>query len=55
MTTRGWEVFVSWKDGSSDWISLKDLKDSYPVQLAEYAIASGISDEPAFAWWVRLR
>ena len=31
--------------------SLKDLKDSYPVQLAKYAIASGIADEPAFVWW----
>ena len=33
-------------------MSLKDIKDSYPVQLAEYAVANGIGDEPAFAWWV---
>ena len=51
-TTRGWEVFVSWKDGSTDWVSLKDIKDSYPVQLAEYAVVSGIEEEPAFAWQV---
>ena len=25
-TTRGWELLVEWKDGSTDWISLKDLK-----------------------------
>ena len=31
---------------------MKDVKDSYPVQLAEYAVENGISDKPAFAWWV---
>ena len=28
------------------------MKDSYPVQLAEFSIQQGIQDEPAFAWWV---
>ena len=37
-TTRGWEICVRWKDGSHEWIALKDLKQSYPVELAEYAI-----------------
>ena len=27
-TTRGWSLFVWWKDGSSDWVPLKDLKDA---------------------------
>ena len=31
---------------------LEDLKDSHPVEVAEFAKARGISDEPAFAWWV---
>jgi hypothetical protein len=51
-TPRGWEILVRWKDGSSDWIVLKDLKESYPVELANYAFAQGIQDEPVFAWWV---
>ena len=51
-TTRGWEIYAEWKDGSTDWIALKDVKDSYPVQLAEYAVANGLQDEPVFAWWV---
>ena len=51
-TTRGWELLVEWRDGSSDWISLKDLKDSYPVELAVYAKENSLEDEPAFAWWV---
>jgi Reverse transcriptase (RNA-dependent DNA polymerase) len=51
-TTQGWEILVQWKDSSSTWVALKDMKNSYPVQLAEYAIASRIAEEPAFAWWV---
>ena len=35
-----------------DWVRLADLKESYPVQLAEYVIANGIDNEPAFNWWV---
>jgi hypothetical protein len=48
-TTKGWELLVRWKDGSSSWIMLKDLKDAYPVELADYVIANRIQDEPAFA------
>ena len=52
MTTRGWELLIHWKDDSSSWVKLKDLKESFPVQLAEYAVGNKISEEPAFAWWV---
>ena len=31
---------------------LKDMKESYTPQVAEYAVASHIDREPAFAWWV---
>jgi hypothetical protein len=51
-TTKGWDLLVSWKDGSENWVALKDLKASYPVQLAQYATDNKIADEPAFAWWV---
>ena len=51
-TTKGWEFCVEWKDGSTDWVALKDLKHAYPVQLATYAINNKIQEEPAFAWWV---
>ena len=43
---------MQWKDGSSNWIALKDARQSYPVLVAEYAVANRIDDEPAFAWWV---
>jgi hypothetical protein len=40
-----------WLDGSTSWQSLKDLKESYPLRVAEYAVAQGIDNEPAFNWW----
>ncbi len=51
-TTKGWKFCILWKDGSTSWENLKDLKEAFPVQLAEYATKSGISDYPAFQWWV---
>lgn len=51
-TTKGWTFYTRWRDGSGDWIDMKDLKDSYPVQLADFAIANNIQEESAFAWWV---
>ena len=52
MTTKGWKLCIQWKDGSTSWELLKDLKESYPVQVAEYAVKNCIDSEPAFAWWV---
>ena len=40
-----------WKDGGTDWVALKDVKESYPVQVPEYAVLARISEEPALAWW----
>ena len=51
-TTKGWEILVQWKDGSTNWVKMKELKESHPVQLAEYAVANKISQRPAFVWWV---
>ena len=50
-TTIGWEILVQWKDCSTTWVPLKDMKEAYPVQMAEYAVQARISGEPAFAWW----
>jgi hypothetical protein len=52
-TTKGWYLCVQWKDGSTSWEVLKDLKESFPVQVGEFSIAQGIQDEPAFAWVVK--
>ena len=51
-TTSGWHLLVRWKDQSESWVPLKDMKESHPVDVAEFAKARGIHEEPAFAWWV---
>jgi hypothetical protein len=38
MTTKRWGFCVQWKDGSTSWECLKDLKESNPAQVSEYAI-----------------
>ena len=50
--TRGWKLCIAWKDGTSSWEPLKRLKESNPVEVAQYAVAKGIDKEPAFSWWV---
>ena len=52
ITTAGWKLLVEWADGTESWINLKDLKESHPVDVAEFAKARNIDDEAAFAWWV---
>ena len=52
VTTAGWEFLLEFNNGSTDWIPLKDLKNSNPIEIAEYAIANQIADEPALVWWV---
>jgi hypothetical protein len=51
-TTKGWDLLIRWKDGSETWTPLKDMKESYMVETAEYAVQNRLHDEPAFAWWV---
>ena len=52
MTTKGWKICVLWKDGSTDWIALKDLKIYYPIGLADFAQLHGIHEEAAFSRWI---
>ena len=47
-TTSAWKLLVECNDGSVDWVPLKDLKQSNPVELSEYAVANEISEELAF-------
>lgn len=51
-STKGWRLCVEWKDGTTTWERLADLKESNPVEVADYAVAKGIDQEPAFIWWV---
>ena len=51
-STVGWQLCCQWRDGSTSWENLADLKESHPIETAEYAKILGIDHEPAFNWWV---
>jgi hypothetical protein len=38
-TIKGWHLCVEWKDGTTSWECLADLKEINPVEFAEYAAA----------------
>ena len=43
--TRGKQLCIEWKDKSTSLERLSDMTESYPVEVAEYAEAVGISDK----------
>ena len=47
-TTTGWNLEVEWKDGTTSWLPLKEIKEKNPVEVANYAISNRIDTEPAF-------
>ena len=51
-TTKGTEMLIRFKDGAEVWTTLKDAKESFPLEIAEYAVKRQIEDLPQFAWWV---
>ena len=51
-TTVGWAFQIKWKNCLKSGVNLKDLKESNPVDVADYMTARGIEQEPAFACWV---
>ena len=50
--TAGWKILTRIKDQSKIWVSLSQLKESNPVQLALFSQARGIADKSAFGLWV---
>ena len=52
LTTAGWELCIQWKNGSTSWETLSDLKESHPVECADYALSKDLMNKPAFNWWV---
>ena len=51
-TTVVWKFHLKWKYSTVTWTALKDLKESNPIEFAEYMTAKGIQDEPSLSWWV---
>jgi hypothetical protein len=52
-TTKGWTLCIQWKDGSTSWEPLKDMKELFPIQVTEFAVNRGLQQEAAFSWWVK--
>ena len=52
-TTVVWKFHVKWKYGKVTWTSIKDLKESNPIEVDKYVTARSIPDEPDFFWWVQ--
>jgi len=50
-TTKGWYLQILWKDGTTSWEPLRDMKEANLIKVAEYAVANKIEHHPAFAWW----
>ena len=46
--TSGWQLCIQWKDGSTSWEKLSNLKESHPIECAEHAVAQNLQNEPAF-------
>ena len=51
-TTKGWYFHIRWKDGTTTWVPLHELKESNPCEVADYCLANDIHDLPAFKWWI---
>jgi hypothetical protein len=47
-TTAVLDLEVEWRDASTSWIPLKELKETNIVEVAKYAVDNQINHEPAF-------
>ena len=47
LSTKGHQLQVEWKDGTVEWIPLKDMKESFPIETAEYAHQNNLHNQPA--------
>ena len=49
-TTKGRYFEVKWKDRTTSWVLLVEIKEYCPTETAEYAKFASIIYEPALAW-----
>ena len=50
-TTAGWKLLVLWNNGTEQWILLSVMKNSKPVDVADFSVSRGFYRDPAFSWW----
>ena len=41
-TKKGWQLCIEWKNGTTSWEWLADLKESNLIEVAEFAVAHGL-------------
>ncbi len=46
--TKGWKICVEWADETSSCHPMSELKNSFPMKLAEYTVANDLQDQSAF-------
>lgn len=51
-STAGWYLLVEFTDNSFQWLPLRILKESNPIEVSEFAFAHNINDYPVFKYWV---
>ena len=49
MTTKGWYSIVEWKNDTTTWVPLKDIKEDSPIQVAEDGQVNDILNETSLA------
>ena len=47
-STVGWSFQIKWNNGSTEWVALKYLKETNPVDVDEYANDRWIEKDPVF-------
>ena len=50
--TKGWRLCIQWHNSTTSSEHLKDLMESNPVEVADYASTHGLQEEGAFIWLV---
>ena len=50
----GWELCCQWRNGEKSRVNLKYIKELYPLEISEYAVANKILEEAALYWWDKI-
>ena len=50
--THGHHFLATFKDGSMDWVKLKDLKQLNLIEVTKFIVMNHLVKEPTFKWWV---
>ena len=49
--TKGWEIYLLWTNSTTTWNKLKNVQDSYPIEIAILIARNKLSELPVFVCW----